>query len=194
MTATQRVGIFGGTFNPIHIAHLVLAQTALETLQLQQVIFIPTGEPPHKRARKDLAPAEDRYRMVQLAIAGNEQFSVSRREIDTDGPSYTIKTLETIEKNLEPDCEIYLLVGGDWAGQIQQWHRGKEILQRYRVAAVQRGNHNTEGDSSLLAIAMPTIDISSSMIRQILRDGRDARYLVPEPVARYIAEHDLYRR
>lgn len=196
VTATRRIGVFGGTFNPIHIGHLVLAQTALETLHLEQVIFVPTGEPTHKRGQGDLAPAEDRFRMIEIATADNKQFSVSRYEVDSTDPSYTIHTLEALDRDLGSDVDLYLLVGGDWAGQVHLWHRGKEILERYQVAAVQRGRQPIEanGDSSLLTLPMPTIDISSSMIRRLIQEGRDIRYLVPSPVASYIAERQLYRR
>jgi nicotinate-nucleotide adenylyltransferase len=196
VTATRRIGVFGGTFSPIHIGHLVLAQTALETLQLEQVVFVPAGEPPHKRNQTVMARAEDRFQMVQLAIADNERFHASRYEVDSNGPCYTINTLEAIERDLGPDVALYLLVGGDWAGQVHLWHRGEEILRRYHVAAVQRGHQQIEanGDWPLLTIPMPTLDISSSMIRQLIQEGREIRYLVPGPVARYIAEHGLYRK
>lgn len=196
MSATRRIGIFGGTFNPIHIGHLVLAQTALETLRLEQVVFVPTGKPPHKRGQTALAPAEDRFQMVQLAVADNRRFNASRHEVDSNGPCYTIHTLEAMERELGPNAELYLLVGGDWAGQVHLWHRGEEILQRYHIAAVPRGNQHLEanGDSPLLTISMPAIDISSSMVRQLVQEGRDIRYLVPKPVADYIAKHGLYRK
>ncbi len=191
----RRLGVFGGTFNPLHIGHLVLAQTAVESLRLDQVIFVPTGEPPHKRNQGDLVPAEHRFRMVELATGDNRKFFVSRFEIDRPGPRYTIETLEAIQQQSEPETELYLLVGGDWAGQVHLWHRGEEILRRYHVAAVPRGSNRIEknGDYPLLPIPMPIIDISSSLIRRLLREGREIRYLVPDTVARYIAEHRLYR-
>jgi len=191
MAEKDRVGVFGGTFNPIHVAHLVLAQAALETLELRQVIFMPAGQPPHKRSQTDLAPAEHRHRMVQLAIADNPQFTVSRFEIDFPGPCYTIHTLEALERDLGPETELILLMGGDWAGQIRHWYQGDKILSRYSIATAGRGNGNSQPDSHT-CIDMPMMDLSSSMIREHIRAGKSIRYLVPESVFEYIHTHRLY--
>jgi nicotinate-nucleotide adenylyltransferase len=191
MVEKDRVGVFGGTFNPVHIAHLALAQAACETLDLKQVIFVPAGEPPHKRSQADLAPAEHRYRMVQLAVADNPRFTVSRFEIDFKGPCYTIQTLEALERDLGPDTELVLLVGGDWAGQVRHWFQGEKILSRYSVASAGRRNGNSQADSCAI-IDMPIMDISSSMIREYIRTKRSIRYLVPQSVFEYIHAHGLY--
>ncbi len=198
---SQKFGVFGGTFNPIHIGHLILAQTAIDKLELEHALFVPSGTPPHKHDENELAPAEDRLRMVELAITGNDRFRASRIEIDSDRPSYTIHTLDTIQQELGSQVEIILLVGGDWAGQVHEWYQGDKLLQRYQVVAIERSGHTAEHGcqkghggipESMPTLPMPTIDVSSTMIRRRLREGSSIRYLVPDSVLSYIREHGLY--
>ena len=187
----MRLGIFGGTFNPIHIGHLVLAECARAQARLDHVWFIPTAIPPHKPA-PDVAPAEARLSMVRSAIRGHPAFRVHDMELRRGGISYTLETLRMI-RTRHPRATLFLIVGSDML-QVP-WYGLKEIAREctFLVAPRHPAISHRRG-VRVMTLAMPQIEISSSMIRERLRAGQSIRYLVPETVEREIRRHRLYAR
>jgi nicotinate-nucleotide adenylyltransferase len=197
-----RIGILGGTFNPPHLGHLVCAQEAHLQLELDRVLFIPASIPPHK-AVEDEPGANHRLALCRLAISGDEQrFDVADLEISRPGPSYTVDTLEELHSRA-PDSELFLIVGGDIAAGLPEWHQPERVLSLATLAVAQRrGTSQTavrealgglRGGERSRFFEMPTIGLSSTMIRDRVRSGVPIRYLVPETVAQYIDHHQLYR-
>lgn len=196
----MRLGIFGGTFNPIHLGHLLLAETARETSALDRVLFIPTQQPPHKRA-KDLLPGALRLKLIQLAIRDHPAFVASDIELQRAGPSYSIETVKILHRRL-PDATLMLLMGQDMLAV--PWLRWDELTRlctiviaprpatvtRAHPAHGARGSHRPRG---LKWLPMPPLAIASSDIRARIKAGRSIRYLVPTAVARFIHAHQLYR-
>jgi nicotinate-nucleotide adenylyltransferase len=196
-----RVGVFGGAFNPPHLGHLVCAQEVLLKLELERVLWVPVGEPPHRELDDDPG-AEARLDMVQLAIAGDERFAVSRVEVDREGPSYTSDTLELLRREA-PGDEFFLILGGDQAAALPTWHEPEKVLERATVAAVERVGWSRSALGIKLArlhgaervrhVDMPVIQVSSTGLRRRVREGRPIRYLVPPEVEEYIGARELYR-
>jgi nicotinate-nucleotide adenylyltransferase len=196
-----RIGILGGTFNPPHLGHLVCAQEAYRELSLDQVLLIPAGTPPHKPV--DAEPgAEHRLDLCRLAIAHDERFAVSDLELRRDGPSYTVDTLDILSSQ-SPTNELFLILGGDIAAGLPQWHRPERVLELATVAiakrrgtakaSVQRALDQLKAGDRARYFEMPRIGISSTMVRRRVRAGQPIRYLVPDGVAEYIERHGLYR-
>jgi len=195
-----RVGILGGAFNPPHIGHLVCAQEALVQLELDSVVFVPVGEAPHRELQDDPGP-EARLEMVELAIAGDERFSTSRIEIDREGPSYTLDTLEQMLEE-SPKDELFLILGGDQAAALATWHEPEKVLERATLAVFERMSWGRNaivikigrmpGAERVRYLDMPMIQVSSSAIRRRVREAVPIRYLVPDKVVEYIASHELY--
>lgn len=197
MVHKRRIGILGGTFDPIHLGHLVLAEQVKEKLQLDQVIFIPTAKPPHKTKRR-LSPAKDRFHMTRLGLEGNPKFLVSDLELKRGGLSYTIDTLRQLEK-LYPDREMYFLTGSDILDEIHTWKDPEQIYKRVKVViAIRPGfdRFDPENQFAQKSIIVPItgIDISSSKIRAMVAKGESIRYLVPTKVEEYISKKKLYQR
>jgi nicotinate-nucleotide adenylyltransferase len=195
-----RVGILGGAFNPPHIGHLVCAQEALVQLELDRVLFVPVGVPPHREI--DLDPgAETRLEMVELAVADDERFEPSRMELDREGPSYTSDTLEQLGEGAQDD-ELFLILGGDQAAALASWHEPEQVLERATVAVFERVSWGRNaimikigrlpGAERVRYLDMPLIQVSSSAIRRRVREGLPIRYLVPDKVADYIQTKGLY--
>lgn len=202
-------GVFGGTFDPIHYGHLAVAQQVREALDLDGVLFVPAGVPPHK---VDRAVSESRHRvaMVELAIADNAGFRSSRAEVDRPGPSYTIDTLRILSSDLDPargdapqSDRLVLIVSVEALDGFEGWREPEAILRHARVVAVPRPGHDRPTEDWLSARSTgqegrftfldgPWLDISSSDIRRRAAVGRSIRYLVPDAVVRYIEEHHLY--
>lgn len=192
---TTKLGIFGGTFDPPHLGHLIEAEFAAEELGLDKLLFIPTGEHPLK-SYSGMASVQDRYEMTRLAIAGNPLFEISDIEIKREGKSYTINTIEQVKKNYAP-TELFLLVGIDNVEIFSQWHRIDEILDSCKVVVLSRliNDDYVLSPSVLEKITIldsPIIEISSTEIRELTADGNSTRYLVAESVREYIAEKKLY--
>ncbi len=198
----MRVGVFGGAFNPPHLGHLVCAQEALVQLELDHLLFIPTGEPPHRELDDDPG-AELRLAMAEDAVAGDERFSVSRIEVDREGPSYTVDTLAALREG-RPGDELFLILGGDQAGALESWHEPERVLERATVAVVERVGWTRNaigirlgrlaGADGLRYLDMPIVQVSSTSVRRRLREGRPIRYLVPDAVAERIESERLYER
>jgi nicotinate-nucleotide adenylyltransferase len=196
-----RIGVFGGAFNPPHLGHLVCAQEVLLQLGLERVLFVPVGQAPHREIDDDPG-REVRLEMVELAIAGDERFAVSRVEVDREGPSYTSDTLELFRAE-SPDDELFLILGGDQAAALPTWHEPEKVLERATVAAVERVGWSRSAIGIKLArlrgadrvrqLDMPVIQISATGIRRRVREGRPIRYLVPAEVEEYIRVRGLYR-
>ena len=186
----MRLGIFGGTFNPIHLGHLLLAEGARETLRLDRVLFIPTHVPPHKRAA-DLLPSKERLRLVQLAIRGHPAFAASDLEVRRPGPSYTVDTVRLLRRRF-PNAQLFLLMGAD---MLRVRWRGWSKLRRACTLAVARrpGGAPPRREAGIRWVPMPQVAIASSDIRARLRRGRSIHYLVPAAVERAIRRRRFYR-
>ena len=197
----MRVGVFGGAFNPPHLGHLVCAQEVLLQLQLERVLFVPVGVPPHREIGDDPG-AEVRLEMVELAIVGDDRFVASRAELEREGPSYTSETLELLRSEA-PDDELFLILGGDQAATLPTWHEPEKVLDLATVSVVERVGWSRSaigikiarlrGSDRVRYVDMPLIQIASTSIRRRVREGRPIRYLVPAAVEEYIAANDLYR-
>ena len=190
-----RVGILGGTFNPIHLGHLLIAQDALEQAGLEQVLFIPTAQPPHKPLAGNVS-AQHRLRMLKLAIAGNPQFAVDDLEIRRGGKSYSVETLAELQARL-PAADFYFIIGADSLVELPQWYQVERLVKLCRFLVFERPGYTAQPMRCLAglryrSLATHPCEISSREIRERLASRRSIRYLVPEPVRRYIERHQLY--
>jgi nicotinate-nucleotide adenylyltransferase len=203
-----KTGIFGGSFDPIHTAHLIAAQAALEETRLDRVVLVPAGDPPHKPA-SELVSAEHRYRMVQLATAGDPRFEVSDIELAPERrPAFTVDTLRALRRKSPADERFYLIVGSDTVGELATWRDPGEILRLAELVIVPRSGDPAAGLARLgeavgtgaaagagrHVVEMEPVLISSTEIRRRAAAGLSIRYLVPEPVRWYITMHKLYLR
>jgi nicotinate-nucleotide adenylyltransferase len=185
------VGLFGGSFDPVHHGHLIVGQVAAETLGLDRLRFVPAREQPFKRGRHG-APPEDRVAMLELAIEGHAGFELERAELERDGPSYTVDTLRTLRAR-DPGTELVLLLGADAAAELEQWYQAGELPGLARIVVFARpGSRIPESSLIQQTIRVPAIDISATDIRRRVREGRSIRYLVPDAVAEYVSRHRLY--
>lgn len=193
----MHVGIFGGSFNPPHLAHLIVAETMREHFQLDRVLWIPSRRPPHK-PDDGLAAPEDRLAMTRLATADHPSFAVSEIELQREGVSYTVETVRTLQEDYPGDT-FYLLVGGDSLRDFASWYRSDEILRRVPLLVYRRPGAALpaippEQAPRIHVADAPLLDVSSTAIRARCREGRSIRYLVPDPVRAYIETHGLYGR
>jgi nicotinate-nucleotide adenylyltransferase len=192
---TRRVGIMGGTFDPIHHGHLVAASEVATLFDLDEVIFVPTGEPWQKAERR-VSPAEHRYLMAVIATASNPRFWVSRVDIDRAGPTYTIDTIRDIEQQ-RPDAELFFITGADALSQILSWKDAEEALNLARFVGVTRPGYELSDAhlpiDSVTLVDVPAMAISSSDCRARVAAGQPVWYLVPDGVVQYINKHALYR-
>ena len=192
---TKRIGIFGGTFDPIHLGHLLLAETARRLLALTRVLFIPARVPPHKSVVA--TSPEQRYRMVDLACDDNPHFEVSDLEIRREGPSYTVETLRALMRAATPDTKHFLLIGADSASDLESWKDYDALLDESAVVVLGRPGHEATNLAPaalgrLTFLDTPLVQISSSEIRRLAGRGDSIRYLVTDPVERYIRSEGLY--
>jgi nicotinate-nucleotide adenylyltransferase len=199
------IGVFGGTFNPVHTGHLVMAQDALERFELDTVLFVPSRRPPHKDA-DELAPARHRVAMLDLAVAEDPRFEVSPVEIERDGLSYTVDTVQLLRRQ-NPGSDLSFIIGSDTLPELHSWKDIRRLLDLCEVVTVARPRFDLESmsheelrlDPELSARLLTRVavghrvDISSSDIRMRIAEGMSIRYLVPPGVEMYITEHKLYR-
>ncbi len=202
----RRIGILGGTFDPPHLGHLLIAETARVALDLESVMFLPAGEPWLKSGQR-ITPAEHRLRMVQLAVADNPDFCVSDCEIRRSGPSYTVDTLRELRRGLAADAELYFIVGSDVLDQFHRWKEPEAILELCHLAVIERPGGPEDGVAALreqfphvidsgavVSVAGPRVDFSASDLRRVLAAGQSARYQIPDAVVSYIRRIGLYIR
>lgn len=201
----KKVGILGGTFNPIHMGHLIMAEEVYKRHNLSKVIFIPAYIPPHKFV-KDLANANQRYQMVKHAINENSNFEVSNLEIKREGKSFTIDTVQEIMHHYGEDSDIFLIMGADSLNELELWKDIKKLSQLCHFVIVNRPGYKTEPSARLveiigsdkeldmerLRLTIEPVGISSTDIRERINDGVEIKNLVPECVEAYIKEHGLY--
>jgi nicotinate-nucleotide adenylyltransferase len=203
MSGTRAIGVMGGTFDPIHLGHLAVAEEAREALGLDRVLFVPAGQPPHKLPGS-VSPVRDRVAMVELAIAGNPAFELSTVEVDREGPSFTADTVEMLAK-ANPDATLHLVLSAETFAELPSWHEPDRLFESARMAVVPREGYPAP-DPAWIARAFPgreervdylggpRLGLSSTALRTRVAAGRSIRYLVPEAVETYIADHQLYRR
>lgn len=199
----MKLGLFGGTFDPVHQGHLLLAEQCREQCQLDEVWFIPAGNPPHKLGAA-ITPGKRRLEMLEFAIAGHPAFRTESIELKRTGPSYTVETLTELRRT-RPTDEFFLLIGADSLRDLPQWREPRRILELATVVAVNRGAGSAEIPAELEAAAgpgvrdriqfveMPGFDVSARDVRRRVSEGRSIRFMTPRPVEHYIAQHGLYR-
>jgi nicotinate-nucleotide adenylyltransferase len=188
------LGILGGTFDPIHVAHLRIAEEVREALALERVLFVPAADPPWKRAS---APFADRLEMVRIAVASNPSFEASDLEAGRPGPSYTVDTLEALRARF-PDRRLWFIVGADAFAEIDRWHRAGRLLELASFAVVERPGSpddlaaESARGAEVRRVRVPLLEISASDLRRRAARGASLRYLVPDAVIDYIEKHHLY--
>ncbi|MCY4404225.1 MAG: nicotinate-nucleotide adenylyltransferase [Candidatus Poribacteria bacterium] len=193
----MKIAIMGGTFNPIHYAHLVSAEQVREGLGYDKILFVPAARPPHK-IQPDIVSAEHRYQMVKLATADNPYFEVSRIELDRAGPSYTIQTIKTLRKLYGESTELAWIIGADSLIEYNIWKDFDEVLKQCTMIATTRPNYDLELVPSeirdrVITYRITGFDMSATEIRNRIRNNTSIRYLVPQAVAAYIDQQQLYR-
>ena len=190
----MKLGIFGGAFNPPHAGHLIVAESVREKLQLDKIIFVPTGNPPHKLNEK-LLDGKLRLQMAQLAIKGNKFFDVSDVEFLRNDFSYTVETLKLFQQ-MYPTAELFLLIGADNFLELHTWKSTKEIFSLVKVIVMNRGGvaiKENEFSSFVKFVNVPNIEISSSEIRKRIQMEKSIRYLVTKEVEKFVSKNNLYR-
>jgi len=191
----MRMGIYGGSFDPVHYGHLLLAECAREQLELAKVLFVPAATAPHKQGQ-EATPAKARMEMLELAIGGHSAFEVSALEIERGGLSYTVDTLEALTGHY-PDAELVLLVGADTLADLPNWKDPEKVVALARIGVVERVGIAIQAaalpDAELLRVTMPLVDLSSREIRARTARGESIRYRTPRGVEQYIAAAGLYR-
>lgn len=203
--AGKRIGVIGGTFDPVHYAHLAIAEEVYSALKLARMIFVPAGQPPHKM-EDCITPVHQRLAMLELALASNSHFALSLVDVQRTGPSYTVDTLRLLHQELGPRTELYFVIGGDSLEDLPSWHEPAGVLAQATIVALMRpGFKEISGYREQLEARLPGIrqrliildgprmDISSTDLRQRVAENRPIRYQTPEAVEDYIRRHGLYR-
>ncbi|WP_203246848.1 nicotinate-nucleotide adenylyltransferase [Sporosarcina beigongshangi] len=186
----KKVGILGGTFNPPHIGHLLIANEVKHALGLDEVRLIPTAAPPHKEAPGD-ATAKQRLHMAELAVAGIDGLLVSSFEVERGGVSYTYDTMKQLT-DLEPETDFHFIIGGDMIDLLPEWHRIDELVRLVKFVGVGRPGTIGETNFPIMTITIPQIDLSSTLIRQRFADNGTVQLLIPSIVEAFIREEGLY--
>jgi len=198
----MKIGVLGGTFDPIHLGHLIVAEEARARLNLTQTLFVPAGQP-WLKTNNVISPAEHRVEMVLLAIADKPYFKLSTMEIERAGPTYTVDTIAALKGQLGAGDELFFILGWDNLIQLPQWREPSRLIKMCRLVAIPRVGYPTADlasleaaipglSQSLVLLDKPWIDINASVIRQRVAQGLSISHLVPEPVDRYIKQHGLY--
>lgn len=197
-----RIGLMGGTFDPPHFGHLFIAEAARHACELDEVIWIPTGQPAHAEGKTARADAPARFEMTRRAIASHSHFSLSRLEIDRPGPSYAFDTVRELQKSLGAETELWFIVGGDSIAEILTWYRGEELLEMCHFVAASRPGASLDDARERLSpsqrarvvwLEIPGLHIASRELRARVARDEPIRYLVPDEVQEFIVAHGLYR-
>lgn len=201
MMAGERLGVLGGTFDPPHLGHLILAEAAASALGLERLLFVPAGEPPHKRGRR-ISSAADRLAMLERAIAGNARFDISRVDVDRPGPHFSVDMLALLGK-AHPGAALYFILGGDSLADLVTWRDPAGVIAAARLVVMRRPNAALDLEAlerripgmgaRIDVVDAPLIGISGSALREQIAQGRSIRYQVPDAVLEYIQAHGLYR-
>ena len=197
LNGRRRIGVMGGTFDPIHHGHLVAGSEVAHIFGLDEVVFVPTGQP-WQKAGREVAPAEDRYLMTVIATAPNPRFSVSRVDIDRPGPTYTIDTLRDLHTANGPDADLFFITGADALAKMLTWHDVDSLFSLAHFIGCTRPGHRLTGaglpEGKVSLVEIPALAISSSECRNRVAAGEPVWYLVPDGVVQYIAKRALYTR
>lgn len=185
-----KIGILGGSFNPIHHAHLRNAQWALEQFQLDKIIFMPSGQPAYKTT-KVLESGKHRSKMVELAIQGNNHFEMNTLEVDNEGVHYTFNTVNALKK-IYPNADFYMIIGADMVDILHTWYRIEELSKMITFIGITRQGYALQSSVPFEACELPLLEISSSQIRERIREHKSVQYLMPDQVIRYIKQEGLY--
>ena len=198
----ESIGVLGGTFDPPHIGHMIIAQEALTQLSLAQVIFAPTRKPPHK-LENEITPIDDRLKMMALALNSNPHFVLSRVDVDRAGPTYTVDTIRLLRRELGESADLYFIMGLDSLANILTWHTPDKLIALCRLAVFNRPGYAADLDAlgaklpglreRVIMLKSPALEIAASDLQQRVRAGQSIKHLVPDRVAAYIAEHRLYQ-
>ncbi|BAK94591.1 nicotinate-nucleotide adenylyltransferase [Tetragenococcus halophilus subsp. halophilus] len=186
----KQVGILGGNFNPVHIAHLIMADQVGRSLGLEKVYLMPSNEPPHVDP-KETIDVSDRLKMLELAIADNPLLDIEKSEINRQGKSYTYETMKILTEKY-PDTDFYFILGGDMVEYLPKWYKVDELMQLVQFVGVKRPNYPTETSYPIIWIDVPDMNISSTDLRKKIAQGCSVNYLLPENVLHYIQEKGLY--
>lgn len=197
----MKVGIFGGTFDPVHMGHMIVAEQVMEELGLARIVFVPGGMPPHKEASSVRASAEDRFEMVEMAVEGNERFSVDRVEVDAGRPMHSVETVGILKEKM-PEDELFFISGADEVSNLLTWKEPDRLLEQVVMVAATRPGYDLSRLGHLEAglrnfdrifpVECSRVDISASGIRRRMLQGKSIRYLVPERVRGIINKRGLY--
>lgn len=186
----RKIGILGGTFNPPHIGHLIIANEVLHALKLEEIWFMPNQEPPHKQKAGN-ASNEQRLEMLKLLITGHPKFYIEPLEMEREGPSYTYETMKILTERYRDD-DFYFIIGGDMIEYLPKWHQIDELMELVTFVGVNRPDFVSDTEYDIFLIETPTIDLSSTLIRERVAEEGTIRYLVPDSVREFIEENGLY--
>ncbi|MDN6196133.1 MAG: nicotinate-nucleotide adenylyltransferase [Atopostipes suicloacalis] len=188
----EKVGIIGGTFNPPHLGHLIIADQVKDQLDLDRILFMPTAEPPHSSIEKKTIAAKKRVEMLDLAIMEDPDFDLELYEVEKGGKNYTYDTMKAL-RELYPAVDFYFIIGGDMIVDLPSWHRIDELVELVQFVGVQRPDFKSETNYPIIMVDIPMTDISSSLIREKISRGCSIKYLVSEDVRKYIELEGLYK-
>lgn len=186
----KKIGILGGTFDPPHHGHLLIANEVLSALDLDEIWFMPNQEPPHKQKSKSITN-EDRLEMLKLAIEGNQQFRIQTIELERKGPSFTVDTMKIIRANYNK-YQFFFIIGADMIEYLPKWYKIDELVQLVQFVGVERPEYSHDTIFPIIYVDVPAMEVSSSIIRERLKKGKPVRYLLPDSVIQYIEENHLY--
>ena len=188
----EKVGILGGTFNPPHIGHLIIAEQVRDQLDLDKIVFLPTAEPPHSSINKKTISSDIRVELLDLAIHTNPNFEMELYEVEKGGKNYTYNTMKALV-DLYPAVDFYFIIGADMIEDLPTWHEIDKLVELVQFVGVNRPGYAVETDYPLIMVDVPLVDISSSAIRKKVAQGCSIQYLVPENVQNYIEREGLYQ-
>jgi len=186
----KKVGIFGGTFDPPHNGHLLMANEVLQSLKLSEIWFMPNQIPPHK-LQESISPSYHRLNMLKLATEGNEAFKIETIELERSGPSYTYDTMVLLKERYT-NIQFYFIIGADMIEFLPKWYKIDELIQLIQFVGVKRPGYSVKTPYSILEVEVPQFDVSSTIIRHRIKNGHSIDYLVPDSVIQYIKENQLY--